>query len=202
MSTEAKFAPISYPSLRGSNQDRMEAQGNARGHAAGYSAGMQLAAAEARQQQAQLQSEHDAAMRHGQVKVDRTVAVLNDAVRALNARSAPVLREVHDALAAAALDLAEAVIGYELADTESSARAALKRGLADVDEPAVQTVRMNPDDTALLAPELCERSGIHVTADPTLARGDAITEFDDGYLDARIGTALARAKAALLGGAS
>jgi flagellar assembly protein FliH len=35
--------------------------------------------------------------------------------------------------------------------------------------------------------------------DLSLARGDAIAEYPDGELDARIGSALARARAALAG---
>lgn len=202
MSTEARFSPMNYPSLRGSNQDRLEAQGHTRGHSAGYAAGMQAAAAEAERQRARIEAEHDAVVRHGQAKVDRTVAVLNDAVRALNLRTAPVLVEAHDTLAAAAIELAETIICFELADGDASAQSALTRALADVDEKTVQTVRMNPADVAALDVEVRERSGVKFTPDASLGRGDAVTEFPDGYLDARIRTALARAKTALLGGAA
>ena len=41
--------------------------------------------------------------------------------------------------------------------------------------------------------------GLELVADPTLAPGDAIGRHPDGYLDARITTALSRARAALLG---
>ena len=58
---------------------------------------------------------------------------------------------------------------------------------------------MNPQDLALLELDTVPGTGIALVADPTLARGDALTAFDEGFLDARIATALERACAALRG---
>ena len=41
-------------------------------------------------------------------------------------------------------------------------------------------------------------AGLELVADPSLAPGDAVGRHPDGYLDARVATALARARAALL----
>ncbi|NKX53612.1 FliH/SctL family protein [Arthrobacter mobilis] len=199
MSTEARFSPLSYPALPDSRQERVEEQARARGHAAGYAAGLRAAAVAVKEQQARLQAEHEAAVRNGQARVEQTVQALNMAVRALQQRTVPVLADAQDTLAAAALELAEAVLGCELADGGRGARAAVARVLQQVDAASVQKVRMHPADLTVLDPDVRGRAGVEFVPDSSLARGDAVAEFADGYLDAKIGTALARAKAALLG---
>jgi flagellar assembly protein FliH len=42
-------------------------------------------------------------------------------------------------------------------------------------------------------------AGVELKADPTLNPGDAVAEYPQGWIDARLGAALDRAKAALLG---
>lgn len=199
MSTEARFSPMNFPPLRDNRHERAEEQARARGHAAGYAAGLQAAAAEVKEQKARLQAEHEAVVQNSRLRVERTVQALNAAVRALQQRTEPVLAQAQDTLAAAAMELAEAVLGCELADGERSARAALSRALAGVDAATVQTVRMHPVDLSMLDPEVRRQAGVQFVPDATLERGDAVTEFADGYLDAKIDSALARAKAALRG---
>ncbi|MFS0702834.1 FliH/SctL family protein, partial [Cellulomonas sp. 179-A 4D5 NHS] len=103
-------------------------------------------------------------------------------------------------LHAAALELAAAVLGTELADGERSARAALARVLGNPLVPGVHTVRLHPRDLAALqaAGGVPATSGVELVADPALAPGDAIGEHPDGYLDGRIDAALDRARAVLL----
>ncbi|MCG2621632.1 hypothetical protein LVY72_06840 [Arthrobacter sp. I2-34] len=199
MSTEAVFSPMSFPPLRDGRHEQAEERARARGHAAGYAAGLRAAAAEITAQKARLQAEHEAVVQHGKARVERTVQALNTAVQTLQQRTAPVLADAQDTLAAAALELAEAVLGCELADGERGARAALARALAGVDAATVQTVRMNPVDLTVLDPEVRRQAGVQFVPDSSLARGDAVTEFADGFLDAKIGSALARARAALQG---
>jgi flagellar assembly protein FliH len=201
MSTEEGFSRISFPSLRDGRQEQVEEQARVRGHAAGYAAGLRAAAAEVKEQQARLQAEHEAAVQNHRARVEQTVQALHGAVRALQQRTAPVLADAQHTLAAAAMELAEAVLGCELADGERGARAALARALADVDASSVHMVRMHPADLSLLEPEVRRQAGVDFVPDSSLARGDAVTEFADGYLDAKIGTALVRARAALQAGA-
>lgn len=202
MSTDA-FLAMNIPRLRDSVSRRLEEQAQARGHAAGYTEGVRAAQADIDARAVRLEAEHAAAAELAAARVERTLALLGAAAQALHRRTVPLLADSHGALAAAAVELAEAILGYELADHEHSARAAVDRALADVDGPLVRTVRLNPDDLALLDDQALSgtatQTGVDFTADPSLARGDAVTEFADGYLDARIGSALARAKAALLG---
>jgi len=205
MSFNAGFSTLSFPALRDVNRDADLEQGDersrARGHSAGYAAGIRAAAAEMDATAARLGAEHAAAVRHGQAQIDRAVALLGAAAAALDERTIPVLRDAENTLVTTALDLAEAIIGHELDDAETSARSALGRALDHSTAVPPHSVRMNPEDLAMLDATALARTGVDFAADPSLARGDAITEFPDGYLDARIGTALARAKAVLLGGA-
>ena len=206
MSSDAGFSTLSFPTLRNVNRDANRDHGDersrARGHAAGYAAGLRAAADEIDARAARLDAEHAAAVSHGQARVDHAVAVLGAAAAALDERTVPVRRDAENTLVTTALDLAEALIGHVLDDAEKSARFALGRALDHATAAQPHSVRMNPDDLAVLDAATRAQAGVDFAADPSLARGDAITEFPDGFLDARIGTALARAKAVLLGGAS
>ena len=97
------------------------------------------------------------------------------------------------------LELAEAILGYELNDGPTSARAALARVVGHADPKTLIAVRMNPNDIAELDAAGRATTAVDIIADDDIARGDAVGDFADGYLDARIQTALARARAALLG---
>lgn len=199
MSTDVTFSPVAFPSLGGPAHPAGGENVRAAGHAAGYAAGMRIAEEELRLLAARHAAEHAALLAEAAGRVDRLVGLLEAAVRGVEARIAPVLGEAQRALAVAAIELAEAVIGCELADGEASARAAVTRALRGVDPALVLTVRLHPDTLAALD-EAALVAGITYRADPDLAPGDAITDFAEGYLDARIGSALGRARAALLDG--
>ena len=198
MFTDPGFAAVTFPTLRGDVQERVEAQAKARGHAAGFTEGLRQARAEADAALARQQAEHQASLKHDQARTDRAIQTLNQATAALQARTVPVLDDVRNVLAHASIEIAQAILGYELGDVERSARAALARAFAGDDPHAVHTVRLHPDDLGVLQAEVRERADVTFTADPTLSRGDAIAEYPDGFLDATIATALARATNTLL----
>ncbi|MDQ0261020.1 FliH/SctL family protein [Sinomonas atrocyanea] len=192
----APVRPVVFPDLDPAG----ESEGYARGHAAGYAAGLRRAAAEAAEREEERRAEHAAALAAARSRVEAAVSVLAAAARALDSRTAPVLAEAEAQLTAAALTVAEAVIGRELGDAPGSARAALARALSAPDAAAVLAVRLHPADLALLgqaAGSVSVPAGVTLEPDPSLARGDAVAVYPDGELDARIGTALARAAAAL-----
>lgn len=195
MSTE--FSLAQYPTLLSSGHGMNGTRGEVRGHAAGYAAGLRAAEDDTAALRAGLQADHDRLEHARQVEFDRAIAVLTEATRALNAVALPVVADSEGVLVASALELAEAIIGHELCDEEASARAALARATAQPINSVVPLVRMNPDDLALLADDMLAHNDITFVPDPQLHRGDAIAEFPDGFLDARIGTALERAKLAL-----
>ncbi|WP_160141000.1 MULTISPECIES: FliH/SctL family protein [Cryobacterium] len=190
---------MSFPNLRDVNRDRVDEQSRARGHAAGYAEGLRAAAQAVDARMARLDAEHAAVVLRGQAEIDRAIVLLGAAAAALDERTVPVLREAEATLVATALELAEAILGHELSDAGNSSRFALGRALDHAADDTPHTVRMNPEDLDVIDRATRERAGVRFTADPSLVRGDAITEFADGFLDARISTALERAKAALQG---
>jgi flagellar assembly protein FliH len=199
MSPDANVLPVVFPVLTGTGQARWETQGQARGHVAGFAAGMRAAQDEIETTMARLEAEQTEFIHRGQDRINAAVAGLAAAARTLDEHTIVALASVQDVIAATAIELAEAIIGRELSDGDTSARSALARALSQVDAAVVHVVRMNPADLAVLDASARDTAGVRFVADATLSRGDAVTEVADGYLDARIGTALARAKAALLG---
>ena len=202
MSPEPTFATLSFPSLRTEQQDEVDVRARATGHAAGYAEGLRAANADLDALRARLEAEHQAAIRHGQARLDRALDVLGAASAALTARAVPVVAEAQDAVAQNALLLAETILGIELATGDTSARAALARAFSTVDAPLVTSVRLSPMDLAVLDDTIIASAGVALVADPTLGRGDAVAELPVGYLDARISAATERARAAILGGAA
>jgi flagellar assembly protein FliH len=199
MSTDVAFSRVAFPNLGRDGHEVLDEQARTRGHAAGYAEGLRMAATRMNDQALRLDAEHAATVLHAEAKADRIVELLAAAVRALDERALPLIRDVEHAIVASAVDLAGAVIGAELGDRESAARLALRRALDHEHAPEAHTVRMHPDDLALIGADIAARTGVSFTADPQLARGDAMTEFAEGFLDARIDTALRRAIAALDG---
>ena len=197
------FFPLIFPSLPSSTrQDQADADNRAAGHAAGYAAGLRAAGAELAGQKAALDAEHRAALLNDAARMDRTIAVLTAAAGALDSLLLPVVTDAQDAIAESALELAETIIGEALADGERSAKAALTRALAAVDPATITTIRLNPLDLGVLDETVRVAAGVSFSADASIARGDAIAMLPFGYLDARIATAVARARTAILGDAS
>jgi flagellar assembly protein FliH len=208
------YARITYPSV-GAPVDAeavaRAAQTEARGHAAGYAAGLRAADVEAAarrvafeasfaERAAELEARHAAASR-----------ALDAAAAAFAARVTPVLDEAEGTLVEAALQLAKAVVGYEIrasrptaaapsdgreARLPSGAHATVARALASVDRTVATALRLSPADAAAVADAVV---GVPVVADPALRDGDAVVDLPNGILDARIVTALDRARTALLG---
>jgi flagellar assembly protein FliH len=197
MSSETGFSTLSFPTLRSSAHGDRDERARAAGHAAGYAAGLRAAEVEIAARIAGLEAEHAAEISHARARTDRALALLAAASSALDARTVPLLATAHAAIADSALRLAEAVIVSELSHGGAAAASALHRALTGVDAARVHTVRMNPLDLDTLVRLGLEPEGVDFTADPSLARGDAVTEFPDGYLDARIASALDRARSAI-----
>ncbi|MDR3069222.1 MAG: flagellar assembly protein FliH, partial [Cellulomonas sp.] len=189
----ARFVPLVEPADQIVGALATHEQARAAGFAAGFAAGSREAAkvaaaeAEAAYQRAEA-AEAARADEHAQA-----MAALAAAVRAVGAARVPVLDAAQDRLHAAALELARAVLGVELSDAPTAARAVLARA-ANAGVSSEVVVRMNPRDAdAVVAPE-----GMRVVVDPTLAHGDAVVEHGEGELDARIDSALERARAVLV----
>ncbi len=200
MSTDA-LTPISFPRLGPGSGRAAHDTAIAQGHAAGYADGLVLARAELAEHRARLDAEHAAARARADALLAHQLGVLETAARALDARTAPVLDQARSRILDAAFSITEALLGRALEDAPSSARAAVTRALTAADGEEVRAVRLHPADPDLLGPDAVPAGVAHV-ADAALHRGDAVADCPNGFIDARLGAALARVRAALADGAA
>lgn len=171
-------------------------RGRAAGFTAGYAAGAREADREAEVAREAAACDFADAAGAQLVEHQRALTALAAAAKAANQRTEPVVADAEAALFTAAVSLAEAVLERELADADDSAKAAVFRALhAPGDMPLVR-VRLNPDDLVAIT-RLGVPEGVTFVADMTLGPGDAISEHPAGMFDARIGSALDRARDAL-----
>ncbi|GAA2726510.1 FliH/SctL family protein [Cellulomonas aerilata] len=197
----APFRPAPVGGVLDTGAGRTSAQAEqarAAGWSAGWAAGARAAAEAARAQRGALLAELAAAEEARAAQVAGAVAVLRRAAEAAAARTAPVLQDAAATLDEGAVLLAQAVLGAELADGADRARAALARALSLPLDAGVHTVRLHPSDlAAVTAAGAAVPAGVQLVADGSLRPGDAVSELADGFLDARISTAVERAARAL-----
>jgi flagellar assembly protein FliH len=131
---------------------------------------------------------------------------LAEAAEDLRRRQALELEELEDTLARAAFDLAAAVVGRELQLSSSPGADALARALALVPAGCIAVARLHPGDVATLGAAAAsspgegpEPPGVTVIADPAVEPGGCILEVGDSRIDAQLGPALDRVRAALVG---
>lgn len=180
----------------------------ASGYAAGWTQGIAAAAEEERRVIAELHARAAAEREALRAQVEQALASLEVAADELRARTTPQLDAVADAVAIAVVDLAEVVIGREIEDDGMRGLTALRRVLEAAPSHADITVRLNPEDLAVVEQmrtadgllALAENQ-VMIVADPRLAPGDAFAEFPGGLVDARTDTALARIRGQLRGAA-
>ncbi|MFP5359142.1 MAG: FliH/SctL family protein [Actinomycetes bacterium] len=194
----ASYVPASIGTPRAVDGDGAHAAG----FAAGWAAGARAAAEEAVAQARVLRAEHERAEAARAAELASTVQALVAAIERWERRAHPVLADAEATLHDAALALAEAVLAHEIRTDPDGARVLLARALALPDGITPVRVRLHPADCAAieaLGPSAALPERVDLVPDPRLERGDAVTEYDDGALDARISTALDRARRALSG---
>ncbi len=196
---QAGFTPLHHTPV----EHASVANGYSTGYSAGWSAGARAAAKEAAELRQRLAEESAEQARRASAAAGQAMAALARAAAAARARTAPVLEEADEVLTRAAVALAEALLGAELRDDQTSARSALARALTVQDTDIVR-IRLHPEDLAHLSAtldalpdELHLPAEVELVPDPELGRGDAVCELAEGYLDARIASALARVRHAL-----
>ncbi|MBO9052196.1 FliH/SctL family protein [Curtobacterium flaccumfaciens] len=214
--TDTVVHRIAFPVLADPAGRERASSADVRGHAAGYTAGLRAAQAETDALRARLEAEHAARVTALQADTTRRIAVLDAATNAMLSTVAPVLADAEASVASAAVDLAEAIVGNVVrasrpahdatvadgpdgqgsreARIASGAEATVRRALASVDRTVPVAVRLSPADAARVAGLDLP---VPVVADGALRDGDAVVDLPDGMLDARIATALDRARTAL-----
>jgi flagellar assembly protein FliH len=172
--------------------DRARAAARAQGYAAGWAEGRQVALASAvadEQQRAEVRG-----LAHAQAVADQdaATAALQRVVDGYADSAAGVLDDLAGSTVALALQLAEAILGREVATAADPGADALRRALVAVPPAVAVTVRLHPDDRAALDPAVLDGRPVTFVDDPALERGDAVVETDTGVVDATLRGALAR----------
>jgi len=153
------------------------------GYRDGYAAGIAAA-----------QDELDAMAKQYATTVGQLMSALTKAAAELQTRATVEMAQIEDDLAAAALTIAEAVIGRELALADAPGQDAIARALALA--PAGDAiVRLHPDDVATAGGDFGRE--LTILADPSVEPGGCIVEIGACTIDAQIGTAVERVREAL-----
>jgi flagellar assembly protein FliH len=198
MSPEVAVVPFPLASVPGdgARHARERAAARSAGYAEGWAAGHRDAVAQLADREREREAAARRAAEQAGARAGSALAALRAAADRLDAREAPRLDEVADAVLHAALLLAQDLLGHELTTTGETATSALRRALGAVGAARPVQVRLHPDDVAAL--EGVEvPTGVTLTADPALVRGDAVAEYEGGSVDARLAAALQRAREVL-----
>ncbi|MBW4031116.1 MAG: hypothetical protein HIU88_00455 [Acidobacteria bacterium] len=197
MSADIAFSELRYPTIPTAGLEEETDRARARGYAAGYAEGLRAAEAEAEEAVVRARVEREAMHAGAATALTAALDALRTASCQFEAAAAPVLEDADEALVAAAIELASAIIDCELDDATSSARTAIARALSTTDPDAITAVRVSPVDLAVFGAYGVTVPELRFVSDPTLSPGDAVVEIADGRIDARISTALERARAEL-----
>ncbi len=186
------FAAVSFPDL---TPAAPSAAAEAAGRAAGYAAGRRAAEAELARLRELAELAAADSREAARARIEGALTLLGTAADEFAARSMPVLDTLDEALLAAAVEIAETILQRELADATAAALGAVRRAMSVGDPAELRRVRLHPADLELLS-GLGELP-VEAIADPAIDRGDAIADLAHGSIDARLGTAVARVRAAL-----
>lgn len=204
MSTESAFSLARLPVISDDRSRANRESGRVAGYAAGWAEGSRAAAEATEQACARRAQRAEDELRRLQARFDDAVAALSDGTAAAAARVEPVLAQAHATLLTQSLELARAIVGVELRDDARSAQAAITRALAVPGDVDVIRIRLSERDVAALQDGLALCEGqvklpdhVQIITDATLNPGDAISEYDGGFLDSRVNTAFDRAHTAL-----
>ena len=196
----SRFRPSPLGGVLATRSDSDSDAARAAGWAAGWAAGSRAAAEAGALQRHTIDEAQRTAELVRSARTDAALTLLGRAAEAITRQLVPVLAQAAATLDDGAVTLAQAVLGRELADSDDGGRLALARALSLPPDVEVQTVRVHPLDLQVLigAGVMADLpAGIELVADRNLSPGDAVAEFPDGFIDARIGTAVERARRAL-----
>lgn len=180
--------------------ERAREEARAEGFSVGWAEGHRAAAEAAADEAVRVRAEEHARRTSDTARLEAALSALERAGSDLSRRAAPSVQEACELIAAAAYDVAVAVIGRELATSGEPALDAIRRALTGAPERTSSVVvRLCPQDVLTLQSlpgEVLEIEGrtVGVLSDPALRSGDAVAECDSTTLDARIAPALARVK--------
>jgi flagellar assembly protein FliH len=182
--------------------EQARAEARAIGYAQGWAQGVRNAAETKAAEQVVAAAEQAALRARQEQQVASMLQALQAAAEDLRRRTLTITDEISDQVLAAAVELAETLLGRELRDPEVAAPAALARvlGLAPADQPV--TVWLSPlDHETLTGPggsalidsvEGATGRGLTFETDPELRSGDARARYASTSIDARLSAGVDR----------
>lgn len=183
--------------------ERAKTAARTAGYAEGWAQGQQAAVVAAHAARDQAEAAYRAFEAQRQAALQSALAAIGQAVARLDARIVPTLDDLQETVLAGALELAEAVIGRELALARDGGLDAIHRALAMAPPSGDVRVRLHPNDyqnllTGATGGEFTyEGRVIRMQADPGLQPGDAVAECGPTTIDATIAAAMARVREVL-----
>ncbi len=186
--TEATLSGIAERS-----RDAARAQGFAAGWAEGRRVARDQVADAERQHSERLEAHLRAQVAHQQ----SVTAALEAAVARCTETARATAEQISGQAVELALQIAEAVLGRELAVAADPGADALRRALVAVEPEVAVVVRMHPADRDALDPAVLAGRPSSVVADPAVRRGDAVVETESTVVDATLTAALARVREVL-----
>jgi flagellar assembly protein FliH len=185
--------------------ERVRSAAQAAGYAAGWSEGHQAAL-----RAAQIAVEQQAALarsaeRERTAALARALGAVTNAASTLERRTATDVAALEDLVLAAAYQIAEALLGRELASGPETGPDALRRTLRLVPPDGPVTVRLSPTDYATVtgstdgsgSEQVHDGRSVLLRPDPALRPGDAVADCASTTVDARLVAAVARVREAL-----
>jgi flagellar assembly protein FliH len=140
---------------------------------------------------------------HGIEDARRHVELLGQLVQRLGreadafaTREANTRTDLENQVVATAVQIAEVLIGHELAQSDGRGRDAIARALALAPVHGDVTARLHPADIALLGDAAALSPGrvLVIVPDPSLTPGDCIVDVAACRVDARVSAAIQRAR--------
>jgi flagellar assembly protein FliH len=125
---------------------------------------------------------------------------LGSAADALEARAVVPAGDLADAIVTGAFELAQALLGRELALAADPGLDAIRRALVLLPEHRPVTARLNPDDASVCRAGLATADlgrEVLIVPDPTVEPGGAVVTCDSSRVDAQLGPALERVREVL-----
>ena len=180
MSARSARGIVVSPELIESARQEGYAAGFEEGYGAGYTHGI------------------DDARRHVEL-LGQLVERLGREADALAARETTARAELEDQVVAVAMQIAEVIVGHELAQPDARGRDAIARALALAPAHGDVTARLHPADIAVLgdAADLAPGRVLAIVPDPSLTPGDCIIDVASCRIDARVSAAVERAREVL-----
>lgn len=180
--------------------ERAGAEARETGFAAGYAEGQARAQAELAMDAAAQRQELDRQLEHQSREVARAVAALSAAATALEQRLAPAAQEIERLSLQAAVEIAASILGRELTLTETPALDAVRRALTLVPADGELIVHLHPADAGTTADGVRAAAlgrSVQIVEDASVEPGGCVVDSGACHVDAQIGPALDRIRAAL-----